>query len=406
MKPALFHALTALIAKHPILSTIPWATETTKPYFVRLPTLDLDHVVSFFEDDANEEWRDFVDKVLEKEHNTPFESRAGTSLLPFWRLSVINHRNILDTFTLIFVFHHSLMDTQSAHSFHQELEEYMHRYSGQDLPVNTVICPSTTLLPPLEGMCNLSISDSFHLSQSTYHEPSPESWTGAPQSTPVKTRFGSIWLTEKDTRVLRNSSIRNKCSVTATLQALLAHSIFAALPSQYTILQGDCAVSLRRFLPQPIEATSLGCYVGSLSVVYHRKPTFDWDDAFHTKKAIRETLAMEGRDMPVGYLGTISDMHSWMREKLTKKRAAAFELSNIGTGLNAKPGGDGSHFRIESMLFSQSSSACSAAIKISAITGPDGNIALGFSWQEEIVDDVMIQKVQKVLQYAIESLKD
>jgi hypothetical protein len=363
MKPALFHALVALIAKHPILSAIPGAMNTEKPYFIRLTEIDLKQVVSFVEDELraeNTDWREFADKVLEKEHNTPFESRNGTDL-PFWRLCVITTRNNSDAFTLIFVFHHSLMDTQSAHSFHQELEQYMGQYSGQKLPVDTVPCPHTTLLPSLEEICNLHISDTFHLSQSTYHEPSSEAWNGAPQSLPVKTRFSSISFAERETRDLRKFSEKHQSSVTATLQALLAHSIFSSLPSQYTILQGDCAVSLRRFLPQPIEATSLGCYVGSLSVTYNKKFSFNWNDARRTKRTISETLAGKGRDMPVGYLGCIPDMHSWMGNKLTKKRAAAFELSNIGATLTRKPSRYHTHFNIESMLFSQSSSACSAA---------------------------------------------
>lgn len=94
--------------------------------------------------------------------------------------------------------------------------------------------------------------------------------------------------------------------------------------------------------------------------------------------------------MPVGYLAFIPDMHSWMQNKLTKKRAAAFDLSNIGTALTRKPGRGHSQFKIESMLFSQSSSACSAAIKISVGTGPDGRLVFGFSWQEGIVDDAII----------------
>lgn len=138
------------------------------------------------------------------------------------------------------------MDTQSADSFHQELEQYMgqYYYSGQNLPVNIVPCPHTTLLPSLEEMCNLPISDTFHLSQSTYHEPSPEAWTGAPQSLPVKTRFSSISFAERETRDLRKFSEKHQSSVTATLQPLLAHSILSSLPSQYKMLQGDCAVSL------------------------------------------------------------------------------------------------------------------------------------------------------------------
>lgn len=85
VKPALFYALAALIAKHPILSAIPWAMNTKEPYFIRLTKIDLKQAVRFVEDEfrtENTDWREFVDKVLEKEHNTTFESRNDADL-PF-----------------------------------------------------------------------------------------------------------------------------------------------------------------------------------------------------------------------------------------------------------------------------------------------------------------------------------
>ncbi|KAJ5410651.1 Alcohol acetyltransferase [Penicillium crustosum] len=395
VKPALFYALSMLIAKHPILSAVPFAVETPNPYFVRLPKIKLSEVVIFMEEEANSpslDWREILDKVLEQQHNCPFEIQPKDSL-PFWRLCVVERRSCPRNFVLVFMFHHSLMDTKSALSFHNELEGYMAQYDGLEQS-DTVSSPSDALIPPIEDLYTLSVSQEFLQSQEKDSEPSPDSWTAAPQFTPVKTRFSSLWLSEVDTKVLIALSKKEQTSVTATLQVLIATCIFSVLPSTYHTLQGDCAVSLRGFLTEPVTATTLGCYVGSLSVIYRRKPSFDWNETRRTKVAIEYAMAQKGGDMPVGYLPLIQNQHHWMLQKLGRNRKSAFELSNIGASSTLR---GGSNFEIKSMLFSQSSSACSAAIKVSAVTGRDGRLVLGFTWQEGAIEAGMIQEVQSAL---------
>jgi hypothetical protein len=402
VKPALFHALSMLISKHPILSAIPFAIDTPNPYFVRLPNIRLSEVVAFMEDDATSprsDWREILDNVLEEQHNCPFEIQPNKTL-PFWRLCVLESSNCPTSFILVFMFHHSLMDTKSALSFHDELEGYMAQYVGIETS-EAVNSPSGALVPPLEGLYTLSVSQDFLQSQEKYSEPSADNWTGAPQFTPVKTRFSSLWLSEADTNALIALSKKEQTSVTAMLQVLVATSIFSVLPSTYHTLQGDCAVSLRKFLPEPVTTTTLGCYVGSSSTTYRRKPSFDWNEARRTKVAIEHAMAQKGGDMPVGYLAFIQNQHHWMLQKLGRKRMSAFELSNVGASSTLR---GGSNFEIESMLFSQSSSACSAAIKVSAVTGRDGRLALGFTWQEGAIEASMIKEVKRALKSEVERL--
>jgi hypothetical protein len=402
VKPALFHALSVLISKHPILSAIPLAIETPDPCFVRLPKISLSEVVTFVEEDANPpspDWKTIIDRVLEEQHNCPFEAQSNGTL-PFWRICVLESNNVPESFTLVFIFHHSLMDTKSALSFHDEMEWHMAQYAGVE-PSEMVYSFPDDLVPPIEELYTLPVSQDFLRSQEKYSEPSPDSWTAAPQFTPVKTRFSTLWLSEVDTKMLMTLSKKEQTSVTAALQVLIATCIFSVLPSIYLTLQGDCAVSLRRFLPEPVTATTLGCYVGSSSITYRRMPSFDWDEARRTKIAIEHTMAQKGGDMPVGYLAFIQNQHHWMSQKLGRKRMSAFELSNVGASSSSR---GASNFEIESMLFSQSSSACSAAIKVSAVTGRDGRLALGFTWQEGVIEADMIERIKRALEGEVKRL--
>lgn len=105
--------------------------------------------------------------------------------------------------------------------------------------------------------------------------------------------------------------------------------------------------------------------------------------------------------MPVGFLRHVPDMHRWFGEKLGRQRLSAFELSNVGKLGPLKRQGD---YRIESLLFSQGASACSAAIKISAVTGRDERLALGFSWQEGVVDDDIMERLVARLREEVEKI--
>lgn len=402
VKPALFHALSLLIEKHPILSAIPLAAETPNPYFARISKINLSQVVTFVKEDVNHpssNWEEILDKVLEEQHNRPFEIQSNQPL-PFWRMFVLESENSPESFTLVLIFHHSLMDTKSALSLHDQLEGCMAQYSGIESS-DTLNGFDGALVPPLEELYNLPVSEEFLRSQEEYSEPSHDCWTGTPQFTPVKTRFSSLWLSDVDTRMLMTLSKKEHTSVTAALQALIASCISSVLPSTYRTLHADCAVSLRNFLPEPVTTTTLGCYVGSSSTTYHRMPSFDWDEARRTKIAIEHTMAQKGGDMPVGYLAYIQNQHHWMLQKLGRRRMSAFELSNVGTASTLR---GTSKFGIESMLFSQSSSACSAAIKVSAVTGRDGRLALGFTWQEGVIEADMVDRIKMALKDEMEKL--
>ena len=180
MKPALFHALSMLISKHPILSAIPFAVDTSNPFFIRLPKITLSDILTFMEDDAHatsSDWKDILNKVLEEQHNRLFEIQSNKRL-PFWRLCVLESNDIPTHFTLVFRFHHALTDTKSALSLHEELGQYMAQYSGLK-PSETIYSPSHALFPPLEELYKLPASQEFLRSQEKYHEPSPDSWTAA-----------------------------------------------------------------------------------------------------------------------------------------------------------------------------------------------------------------------------------
>ncbi|KAF3809900.1 hypothetical protein GCG54_00014114 [Colletotrichum gloeosporioides] len=386
---ALWRAVGDVVAQHPILRATPVDIDTKEPRFISLKITEPEQVIQLRKPQTAVTGPQFeaeLQMTLEKQHNTPFEH--GATPQPFWRLEVLDDRTSSGSFVACLCFHHSLMDTKSALIFHEDLEKAL----DQSLTTTRSV---DVLLPPLEAVYDLPVSEAFVQQASKYIEPSARVWSGALQQVPVGTRVGLFWVSEKTADSFRKHCKGEKASVTAVIMALLATAFFKVLPDDYDTLQGDCAVSLRHLLPDPIDDRSLGCYVGSFSEQYSRSadPASMWSDARRTKATIDEVARNRGADMPVGYLRCVAhDMPGWLSGKLGKKRAAAWELSNVGVvgsaGRVAKTG-----FKMERMLFSQSASATSGAVKVSVVTGIDGQLGFAFSWQEGIVEERLAEEV-------------
>ncbi|KAM0427190.1 hypothetical protein ACHAPT_007617 [Fusarium lateritium] len=388
---ALLHSVAAVIAKHPILSAVPVDTANT-PRFVRLPRLDLNEAVTFIEKPGytpGATTDPTLDELVQSQHNLPF--RQDDSLVLFWSITVVTNPEDSCWFLLCFCFHHSLLDTQSAVIIHQDFEYAL--ASADKGPVMDMLEGSQkALYPPLESMISLPTSPGFIRDQQCLGEPPRHWWSGEPQILPVHTRFSSIWIPKASFAPLRQRCKEQGVTLTTVLMSLIAGAFFRVLPPEYSVIQGDCAVSLRRFLPDTVDQRSAGCYVGSLSEVYSRESQSIWEGAKRTKRTIDETLQRRGADMPVGYLKHVPDLAGWLSGKMGKRRWAAWELSNVG-GLGDAPGLEVEDRQIKSVMFSQSASACSGAVKVSAASGRDGRLGLGFTWQEGIVGDHVVEEL-------------
>ncbi|KAK6715600.1 hypothetical protein SNK04_006549 [Fusarium graminearum] len=81
LKPLVFAALSQVLHQHPILFAIPVVPDTEQPYWGRLPSIDLNQVVSFVERSSplsSDSQTDVeLDSLLEDRHNTSF--KAGRS---------------------------------------------------------------------------------------------------------------------------------------------------------------------------------------------------------------------------------------------------------------------------------------------------------------------------------------
>ncbi|EFE31683.1 uncharacterized protein ARB_01282 [Trichophyton benhamiae CBS 112371] len=226
----------------------------------------------------------------------------------------------------------------------------------------------------------------------------PALWTGSRTFTPLHNTVRHLVVCERETTAFRDACRENRTTVTAGLQVLLAGALFRHIPEQYTRLASEGAISARRWLTDGrITEDSIGVWVGVYYEHYSRASlvndddddddafAFPWDEARRAKQTIDTALSRRGSNSPVGLLKYVRDyVGEIFLPKLGQERELSFEVSNIGV---FTAGQADEEPRIERMVFTQSANVFGCAISTSVVTGADGCLVLGFSWQRGVVED-------------------
>ncbi|RAL11051.1 uncharacterized protein BO97DRAFT_406554 [Aspergillus homomorphus CBS 101889] len=416
-----YKACETLIGRHPVLSAIPVNEESDDAYFARLPEIDLDQVVSFRErtqafpegDAPDSE----LDEFLQVQHSTGFTAGA-----PYWRLVIFTTDQGEDErrrrrFTAAYIFHHALGDGTSGKVFQETFLEAL-AAAGEALTVageakQIVRTPAgTPLLPNLEAAHPCGLSIPFILSalfKIKFGSRDRGLWTGAPISTPLEAQARHVVIPAAVSTAFRQSCRRNNTTVTAAVQAAMAHGLFAHLSQDYTKLRLTGAISVRKWLTQEVPDQSLGVWVMDFMETYARKDlpadadSFPWKEAERSRQTIEKVVSMKGKNTGVNLLKFVSGFTDFFRSKLEKPRGESIELSNIGV-LGAGAAQDPSKPQMGRVIFSQSPNVAGAAIVVSAISGGDGCLVLSFVWQKGIVEpelvSSMINFVEKLVHLA------
>jgi hypothetical protein len=89
----------------------------------------------------------------------------------------------------------------------------------------------------------------------------------------------------------------------------------------------------------------------------------------------------------------IPDIAAVFKSMVGTNRDAAFEISNLGRFPVDGQTKAEAQWRIGRMAFSRSALAFGAALTTSVISGADGALTIGFSWQECVVDNAFVNSV-------------
>ncbi|KIW62341.1 hypothetical protein PV04_10522 [Phialophora macrospora] len=421
LKEYVYKALRDVIAQHPVLSAIPVDEHTQNPYFVRLSKIDLNKCVTFTNRQHDYPWmaetRDNeLDELLSSQHSIPYEAPN-----PFWRLCVLSHPEYT---TIAFVYHHALGDGQSGIAFHRTFHKALSSAFSMSpaIPVATITpTPSTPLPPNLEALHTLPVTIWFLLKvlfqelilSKIWPTRDPGLWTGGKCTAPLRqTRVRSLNIPPLASTAFKYVCRKNETTITAALQTLIASALFAHLPDNFTRLACSGALSTRRFLQKDAGITDdvMGVFVQDMSETYNRHsfehaPILPWSEAQRSRRNIEHTLSLKGANAGVNLLKYVNNFHEELfLSKVGQQREKSFEVSNLGLVKPGTAAAGEDEVELGRIVFTQSAGVTAAAIQVSVVTGADGCMVLGFSWQEGIVGDEFVEHVLEVVVAEIERL--
>lgn len=424
LKPVIELAVAQTILSHPVLQAGIACEDTTSPYFVYLPRLDLSKIIKWAQVDSDRPSdRDTtLRRVLEARHSALW---PDLNQQPGYQFIVLGaNRSGTETLTIdiIFAFHHAYGDGPSGVILQRTLLQALNSPAAVP-PFN----PSTHMLtidrpcplpPPQDALINFKISWSFLIKTlwgefgPSFLKPSPPepAWAGQPISlSPESTRLRLLSFP-----TLTASDIISRCrehstTLTPLLHVLVLHSLAKRLPasaaSNHT-LTSSTPISLRRLLPPGgKQGFDPDKSMGVILAAYNHRfssstiqqirsgdasdESFIWDLTSSFAKDLKRKTASLPDDDITALMSWISDYHAWWKKKLGKERESTWEVSNIGaadfTQEDTKAG-----WSVDRVVFSQSGSVAGSAFSVSVAGVKGGELAVTLSWQESIVDDELL----------------
>ena len=401
IKDYVYRACAALIAEHPVLSAIPAADDTQEPYFVRLPQIDLDRVVSFHQrrtstkaDDGEPDPDHDLQILIEDQHNKGFSVPNA-----YWRLCILSDSERDRQFTAIYVFHHALGDGGSGKAFHKGFLRALNS-AGEHETKALIESPKIPLLPNIESLHPMPLSFLFLakklIEAKIYSRRDPGLWTAGQIQNPTKTCIRLLSFSKSVVSSLRDRCRQEHTTITAVLQTVIARSIFAHIPGTYSSLACTGALSCRRWLPDVITDDVMGVFVQDFEETYSRsatsaKSSFPWGEARRSRQTIEAALNRKGKDAGPNLLRYVNDYQQELcLSKLGQDRDKTFEVSNVGV---VRSESSPEEPAIKGMVFSQCASVIGNALEFSVITGGDGCCMISVSWQEGVIEESLTEGV-------------
>ncbi|KAL4962492.1 uncharacterized protein BDV14DRAFT_178394 [Aspergillus stella-maris] len=420
LKDYVYKATESLINQHPVLSAIPLREETEEPYWVRLPEVDLSQPITFQKPAHSltlDEHDSELQKLIETQHDTGFEAPK-----PYWRLIVLtddDHETQEASpkqkhFTLVFVYHHALGDGTSGKAFHRTFLQTLCSLTSLQPGdfKQTITPPNNPLLPNLELVHPLPTSISYIakilFKELVWNKRDSKLWAGGVFQLPLSTHVRFISLNAEKTSKLASVCREHKTTVTCAVETAIARSLFPQIPERFTRVAGSVPITQRPWLPDFITEDSIGVFVQEHPEVFSRKVVtskdFPWAETQRVRKNLKKELAKESKDTSIGLFKFVKDYRNGLLQpKIGKERGSTFELSSLGV-VKTENSTDEALPQLNRIIFTQSASVTGSAIEFSLITGPDGCLTLGASWQPGVVEEQVVEKVVDTLREELQTL--
>ncbi|KAI1788643.1 hypothetical protein LXA43DRAFT_1075703 [Ganoderma leucocontextum] len=408
-KAALYPALGEVVRNNVALASriAPASGRRGPPEWVRLPSLDLDRVVEFIDDDFSN-----LESVFESQFQRGFDPDTD---LPLWRLAVLRDG------MLIFAFDHALCDGLSGLAFHRMLLKALQE--NRTSPTSIRFAENLNLTPALEEATHISVPwgtvfrETLKLFNPFAWRRHLATWAGntIPPSFELDMRVHILTYSPDEAQRLLEHARAHDATLTSTVHMVsllvLSRLLDKHAHGKFKFTTTYVPISLRR-------STGAGADDFCNHYSYHFSEhklfpssdladgsPFPWSDAARFAQRLRGAVPHAASAMGLLKLvGSPGRRGGFVRRPLGHKRIIGIELSNLGSfslgpeengqeqeaeGRRAveEPGEAPALWTIREVLFAQGDGTLGAAIKVSVTGTPSGGLGIVISWGRSAVDE-------------------
>ncbi|KAF9346322.1 hypothetical protein BGX26_002195 [Mortierella sp. AD094] len=416
------------------------------PVFLRLESIDLQQLIRVVPIKSSTE----IDRVIELEHNEPFDLSDNTS--PLWRLTIAPIEDDSSSFYLMFIIHHAICDGRSGMVLTEQLIELLNSKprqleSTEDLSPSEFsrisITSSIPISVPMEDRFNCHPSIHALACELAKQLPVPKLlrkvfetkyWAGEIDSSreaPNVTELRLLQLTKQETSKVVQAAKRRSTTVQAILymaSVFATKSVFVSNTKE--AINFGTVVSVRDKIPNPISRSDLGNYI---SIIPHNNIYIQGESDFWS-------MARIYRAQVVSATSTTSKIHDLMNDlgllDYLPKKASAWEeaiksdaykaqhgrdmsvvMSNLGCMSSQQPTVTSNsdapcesteilEYLMDDAIFSQSAMVNNTALIMSVVTG-NGKMSVTTAWQKSTLKErargnLFVSEFKRILFEAID----
>lgn len=410
--------------------------DTNEACFVQVPSMNLQDFVNWKTTTvkSSDEYDEQVLHVIKCRLEQLWPDVANRS--PWQVLVVQNELTASDNIVLdiVFAVHHALSDGKSTTVFHSELLRELNSPSSPtpELVNHRLVFSTRPLLAPSqEDLVRPKISWSFFL-KVLWSEfapswakptPSPAPWTGKPVTPePHKLHLRAVTIAPSTVTRLIAACRAHGTTLTGILHILVLASFARRVPDGVaSSFSGETSISLLPWAKLPdgldmdlsrvlTDLTTGTKRVWEAATVEDIRSKFCeadananaeeeliWPLAATWRDELKAKVATLPNDDVVGLMQYITDFRKRWLNKLGKARDATWDLSNVGTIRGHCLDGSGP-WSIQRSLFTQPVLVAGAAVGINVAGIDGGPVNLVLSWQETVVEEVIVHGVAEDLQ--------
>ncbi|KAI9151264.1 alcohol acetyltransferase [Paramyrothecium foliicola] len=418
--PTFVNALRCCVEKLPYLSVVAGGIASEKPFFERVPKIDINDHLSIIDANKSRDDEQWLEVLLES-----MLDRPNPQSVPPWRVTICPIA--AQKYYVLFAYSHVIGDGLSGPVFHRTFLDALQSTDETEVESTTeLLIPQFSLPEPFDIPERLPISWSFLLGplmaallptpvvkwlgiRAHTTNANEGTWTGSnvffePET--YRTRLKILTISNDQLRNAIMACRAHDAKLTATIHQLIVRALSKCITDdKATNFVSQTAISMRTSIGASNEVW--GNFASGHYGVHPRmddqspSPDHMWESAaFMSNDMAVSTTRLN--DQPLGLLRYAPNIRTWLQKKLGGRRDCSYELSN---SMSFDAGEQVRHrCRINKMMVAQPGNVVGAPINFNLLSVTGGPLVCTITWQQGALgvplesEDALVNSIRSSLQ--------